>query len=225
MKRTIILVFGSIVLGSAFVLRGPGINTAALSAETATAAEQSPPEVVPPGKFAAADGSIRLPENYRTWTHLGTWHVAEGKNGEINSHQVYAEPEAVAEFRKTKKWPHGATIVKEVRSTKGGKLTTGPGTWDGPTQLWFVMVKDAKRTFPGNPIWGREWGWGLYLADDPKKNTCTDYKIDCLGCHIPAQKTDWVFEYGYPVLNESEGQLKKYMESIYTGHEEIEARP
>lgn len=180
------------------------------------------PAVLPPGRFADADGSIRLPADYRTWTHLGTWYVAEGKNGELDSHQVYAEPEAVAEFRKTGKWPHGATIVKEVRSTRSGKLTTGPGNWDGPIQLWFVMVKDTKKTFQGNPIWGRGWGWGLYMADDPKKNTCTDYKVDCLGCHVPAEKTDWIFKHGYPVLNETDGQLKKYMESIYSGHEEID---
>jgi len=221
-KRAIILVSCSIVLAWVVGLRVPDRSAAGQSAGTATAPAEPPPAVDPPGKFATADGSIRLPEDYRTWTHLGSWYVAEGMNGEINSHQVYAEPEAVAEFRKTQKWPHGATIVKEVRSTKSGKLTTGPGTWDGPTQVWFVMIKDTKRTFPGNPIWGRGWGWGLYLADDPKTNTCTDYKIDCLGCHIPAQKTDWFFQHGYPVLNETEGQLQKYGESIYTGNEEID---
>lgn len=224
MKRAIVLVSASIVLGSVFALIAPGSDAAGQTVGPATAPAESLQAIVPPGKFAAADGSLRLPEDYRTWTHLGTWYVADGKNGEINSHQVYAEPEAVAEFRKTQKWPHGATIVKEVRSTKSGKLTTGPGTWDGPMQLWFVMVKDTKRTFPGNPIWGRGWGWGLYMADDPKKNTCTDYKIDCIGCHIPAQKTDWVFQYGYPVLNETEGQLKKYIESIYTGDKGIDLR-
>lgn len=222
MKRAIVLVTCSILLASVFALRVTSRNAAGQSTPEAPAPAESRPVVVPPGKFSAADGSIRLPEDYRRWTHLGTWYVAEGKNGEINSHQIYAEPEAVAEFRKTQKWPHGATIVKEVRSTKSGKLTTGQGTWDGPMQLWFVMVKDTKRTFPGNPIWGRGWGWGLYMADDPKKNTCTDYKIDCLGCHIPAQKTDWVFQHGYPVLNETDGQLKKYMKSIYTGDEEID---
>ncbi|QDV91737.1 hypothetical protein RAS2_28420 [Phycisphaerae bacterium RAS2] len=221
MKSAILFLSGSFVLGSIFALQVPG-NAAGQSAGPAPVPAVSPPAVVPPGKFAAVDGSIRLPKDYRSWTHLGTWYVAEGKNGEINSHQVYAEPEAVAEFRETQRFPHGATIVKEVRSTKSGKLTTGPGTWDGPVQLWFVMVKDTKRTFPGNPIWGRGWGWGLYLADDPQKNTCTDYKIDCLGCHIPAEKTDWVFQYGYPALVETEGQHKQYMGSIYTNDEAID---
>ena len=103
------------------------------------------PGPVSPSKFVSPDGSIRLPEDYRSWTHLGTWQVADGKNGELSSHQVYAEPEAVAEFRETGKWSHGATIVKEVRSTRAGKLTTGQGSWDGPIQLWFVMVEDTKR--------------------------------------------------------------------------------
>jgi len=222
LKRALAFVFCSIVLGSIFAQRAPGSDAVGHSAGTATHAAEPPPVVIPPGKFAAADGSIRLPEEYRTWTHLGSWYVAEGKNGEINSHQIYAEPEAVTEFRRTQKWPHGTTIVKEVRSTKSGKLTTGPGTWDGALQLWFVMVKDTKRTFPGNPIWGRGWGWGLFLIDDPQRNTATDYKIDCLGCHIPAQTTDWVFQYGYPVLNETEGQLRKYRESIYKDDKSID---
>lgn len=222
MKLAIGLVLCSMILGTVLPMCFSGRRASGQPTVAAPAPARSPPAVTPPGKFAAADGSIRLPEEYQMWTHLGTWHVTEGKNGEINSHQVYAEPEAVAEFRKTQKWPHGATIVKEVRSTRSGKLTTGQGAWDGPMQLWFVMVKDEKRTFPGNPIWGRGWGWGLYLANDPKKNTCTDYKIDCLGCHIPAQKTDWVFRHGYPVLNETEGQFKKYMESIYEGDEELD---
>lgn len=218
-------VFTSGVLGVGALMAGlSALGEGGQPAVTAVAKAEPPtqPASVPPGKFVSPDGSIRLPGDYRAWTHLGTWYVAEGKNGELDSHQVYAEPEAVAEFRRTGKWPHGATIVKEVRSTRSGKLTTGPGNWDGPIQQWFVMVKDTKKTFQGNPIWGRGWGWGLYMADDPNKNSCTDYKVDCLGCHVPAEKTDWIYKHGYPVLNETDGQLKKYMESIYSGHEEID---
>ena len=63
------------------------------------------------------------------------------------------------------------------------------------------MVKDNNKTFPGNPNWGRCWGWTLYTIDDPKTNTSTDYKIDCLGCHVPAEKTDWIYTQGYPILS------------------------
>lgn len=157
-----------------------------------------------PGKYVAKDGGIHLPRQYRlNWTHLGTWCV-EGKDGSKSMHDVFAEPGAVDAFRKTGKWPEGATIVKEIRASEGGKMTTGNVRWDGPVLKWFVMVRDTNHMFPGNPNWGRGWGWGLYNVDDPNKNISTDYKIDCIGCHIPAEHTDWVYTQGYPTLHESE---------------------
>jgi hypothetical protein len=46
---------------------------------------------------------------------------------------------------------------------------------------------------------------GTYAVLDPKGNQMhftnfADYKKDCLGCHIPARTTDWVYVQGYPVL-------------------------
>jgi hypothetical protein len=32
------------------------------------------------------------------------------------------------------------------------------------------------------------------------KTTSTDYKKDCIGCHEPAQATDWIYTPGYPPL-------------------------
>jgi Cytochrome P460 len=172
------------------------------------------------GKYVDKDGTIHLPEDYRLkWIHLGSWYV-EGKNGEAGDlHDVYAEPEAVAAFRGTGKWPAGATIVKEIRASQNGKLTTGNVHWDGQIKQWFVMVKDndTHRTFPENPNWGLGWGWALYTIDNPKKNISTNYKIDCMGCHIPAQQTDWVFTRGYPSLIEKEGPFKKYPKETYEG--------
>jgi hypothetical protein len=47
------------------------------------------------------------------------------------------------------------------------------------------MIKDEKGRYPGNPLWGDGWGWALYKSDAPDKQIATDYKKDCLGCHIP----------------------------------------
>ena len=171
------------------------------------------------GKYVGKDGSIRLPEDYRLkWIHLGSWYV-EGKNGEEGQvHDVYTEPETVAAFRNTGKWPAGATLVKEIRASEKGKMTTGDVHWDGQIIQWFVMVKGTSdRTFPENQNWGLGWGWGLYKIDDPKKNISTDYKTDCMGCHIPAKQTDWVYSHGYPILHEKEGPFKKYPQESYEG--------
>jgi hypothetical protein len=195
--------------------------TAALCVGTQNGAGQqlgsSPPATL--GKYVDKDGAIRLPEDYRLkWTHLGSWYV-EGKKNEPGSlHDVYAEPEAVTAFQNTSKWPQGATIVKEIRASRKGKMSTGTAHWDGQIMQWFVMVKDANHTFPGNPNWGRGWGWALYSIDNPKKNISTDYKIDCLGCHVPAQHTDWIYTHGYPILNDKQGPFKKYTGENYNGN-------
>jgi hypothetical protein len=28
----------------------------------------------------------------------------------------------------------------------------------------------------------------------------SDFRTDCLGCHLPAKKSDWIYVDGYPVL-------------------------
>src|SRR6266481_1765609 len=181
-----------------------------------------PSGATPPGKYVDTDGASRLPEGYRLkWTHLGSWYVEDKKDGSGSLHDVYPEPEAVVAFRNTGKWPHGATIVKEVRESRKGKMTTGNAHWDGQIIQWFVMVKNTEHTFPGSPNWGRGWGWGLYSINDPKKNISTDFKIDCIGCHTPAEHTDWIYTHGYPILNEKEGPFKKYPKENYKGNEPV----
>ena len=157
------------------------------------------------GRFSAFvddRGQIQLPHDYKTkWTHLGDWSVAkkEGQNPH-ELHEVYTQPGVVETFQKTGGFPDGAVLVKEVRNTKTEKLTTGHVTWADDMKIWFVMVKDKTNRFPDNPIWGDGWGWALFEAKNPSKNTTTNYRISCIGCHIPAEETDWVFVQGYPEL-------------------------
>jgi hypothetical protein len=181
-----------------------------------TPAAPSQPGTALPGKYVDKDGSIHLPEDYRLkWVHLGSWYDEDAKGGPGGMHDVYAEPDAVAAFRETGKWPHGATIVKEIRGSRKSKLSTGNAHWDGEIVQWFVMVKDTNRTFPDNPSWGRGWGWGLFSINDPKTNISSDYKVDCLGCHVPAKKADWIYTHGYPILWEKLGPFKKYPKELY----------
>jgi hypothetical protein len=79
-------------------------------------------------------------------------------------------------------------------------MTTGDAHWATATKVWFVMIKDEKNRFHNNPLWGDGWGWALFKSDAPDKQVATNYKKDCLGCHVPAQSTDWVYVQGYPVL-------------------------
>jgi hypothetical protein len=154
-------------------------------------------------------GNIRKPDGYRDhYQILGTFTVFNAipmvsgspseKGGE--SHYTYASPGTAEYYRKTGKFPDGAVLVKEVFGNDHGKLTTGDAHWASGTKQWFVMIKDEKGRYPGNPLWGDGWGWALFKPDAPDKQVSTDYKRDCLGCHIPAQATDWIYIQGYPVL-------------------------
>ena len=146
-------------------------------------------------------GNISFPSGFRTnMVHLGSWFVPEG--GASGFHDVYTEKESVVAYRKTGRFPDGATIVKELRASEAGTYTTGSNVsyaTDGLKQ-WFVMIKDEKGRFQNNPVWGDGWGWALYKPDDRGTNVASSYKSDCLGCHVPAKTDDWVCIEAYPTL-------------------------
>ena len=152
--------------------------------------------------YVDAAGNIKLPENFRTsMVHLGSWFVPDG--GASGFHDVYTEKATVEAFRSTGKFPDGATLVKELRSSNSGVYTTGQNISYATAGLkqWFVMIKDEKGRFAGNPVWGDGWGWALYKPDAPSKNVAASYKTDCLGCHVPAKAKDWVYTEAYPTLS------------------------
>lgn len=154
-------------------------------------------------KFVDKNGGILLPrDDYRRdWAHLGSWVVEESKAPGYGFHDVYAQPEAVTAYRKTGKFPDGTVLIKEIRAVQAGTMTSGKALWAGSPNIWFVMIKDDKRRFAGNPHWAEGWGWALYEVKDPKVNVSKGFKETCMGCHVPAKKTDWVFIEGYPTLN------------------------
>ena len=158
-------------------------------------------------EFAIAtdrEGNIKLPKvDYRKdWVFLGSWSVSEdeGKPGAQGIHAVYTQLETVEAYRRTGKFPDGAVLIKELYSTKTEDMTTGTISRAEATSGWFVMIKDTQGRFPQNKLWGDGWGWAYFDAKDPLKTKTTDYKADCLGCHIPAKSQDWIYTQGYPVL-------------------------
>jgi hypothetical protein len=145
-------------------------------------------------------GNIRKPAQYRDlYQMLGTYTVLDPKGDQM--HVTYASPGTAEYYRKTGQFPDGAVLVKEVFGTEHAQLTTGDSHWASGTKVWFVKIKDEKHRFPQNSLWGDGWGWALFKADFPDKQVATDYKKDCLGCHIPAKSTDWTYVQGFPVLS------------------------
>ena len=153
-------------------------------------------------------GNIRKPTDFRDlYQILGTYVVLEprvtmsgekGKGDEL--HMTYASPGTAEYYRKNGKFADGTVLVKEVLGTDHAQMTTGDAHWASGTQVWFVMIKDDKNRYPNNPLWGDGWGWALFKSDAPDKQVSVDYKKDCVGCHIPAKATDWIYIQGYPVL-------------------------
>ncbi len=152
--------------------------------------------------YVSKDGGISLPLDYREkFLHMGTWAVAPTSGKPVEEmHLVYSRPEDIQAYRRDRKFPDGAVLVKEITSVDADKLTTGQSSWSAANKVWFVMVKDSKGRFPNNTLWGKGWGWALFQAKDPKKNVATDYKTDCLTCHVPAKADDWLYVRGYPLL-------------------------
>jgi Cytochrome P460 len=149
------------------------------------------------------DGILHKPADYRDrFQALGVFSVAD-LNGHVDLHYTYAPPGTAEYYRKNGKFADGTVLVKEVFATDHGQMTTGDVHWAKGTKVWFVMIKDEKGRYPGNPLWGDGWGWALYTSDAPDKQVATDYKKDCLGCHVPAKMTDWIYVQGYPVLKSS----------------------
>lgn len=159
--------------------------------------------------YVDADGNISRPENFRQdWVHLGSWFVKNDEHAQgPGVHDVYANPEAVKGFRDNGQWPDGTVLVKEISGIEEERLTTGTAQWAGEVGVWFVMVRDRENRFPDNQAWGEGWGWALFKADAPSKNTTTTWKGEgfnnCFGCHVPAQDTEWVFIEGYPTVRAS----------------------
>jgi hypothetical protein len=154
------------------------------------------------GAVVDAHGNLRVPADYRTsYQFLGSWAVADGVGKSPSQlHVVYASPGTIAAYLKDKRFPDGSVLVKEVFQTETGKMMTGTVSRAHTLKGWFVMVKDGKNTHPGNALWGDGWAWSWFDADNPSKTTSTNYKADCLPCHVPAQATDWIYVQGYPPL-------------------------
>jgi cytochrome P460 len=152
-----------------------------------------------PMDLVDTNGNIRRPPDYRDrYQLLGVYTVLDAKGNEM--HYTYASPGAADFYRKNGRFADGTVLVKEVLATSRARLTTGDAHWADSTKVWFVMMKDDKGRFPNNPLWGNGWGWALVKSDSPGTQVATDFKKDCLGCHIPAQNTDWIYVQGYPVL-------------------------
>ena len=155
--------------------------------------------------FVDDQGNISRPVDFKTnpdWVHLGAWVVVNANDEGNGMHNVYTTRSAAASYKDNGIFPDGAPLVKEVRGAAGDDLTTGRAHWATDKGVWFVSIKDSTNRFAEtNPLWGDGWGWALFQADAPATQVATDYKNDCISCHVPAKASDWMYVHAYaPVL-------------------------
>jgi len=161
-------------------------------------------------RLVDSDGNITLPDDFRdNWTFLGTWSIAAedveqssaaSNHGAAGLHNVYVQNGVADYFRTNGSFPDGAMLIKELLQASTAPMTTGTVSRGTKVEGWFVMVKDTKGRFSGNPLWGDGWGWSLFNASDPTLPVTENYKTECIGCHIPARNDDWIYIAGYPTL-------------------------
>jgi hypothetical protein len=177
---------------------GSLVIIAAHAQMTTTASSNAPAA----GAVVDAAGNLRVPDGYRTaYQSLGSWAVAaEQGAGAKELHVVYASPGAIAAYRKDGHFPDGAVLVKEVFQAATGKMTTGTVSRADSLKGWFVMFRDESGRHVGHPLWGDGWGWSWFDADNPTRTTSVNYRTNCLGCHVPARASEWVYVDGYPPL-------------------------
>ena len=175
-------------------------NASNLSAPDGSAPDKTAAHIGWPSNTVSEQGDIALPEGFETWPTLGSWSTADADGVANGMHQVYASPGTIEGFQENGSCAEGSILVKEERGAATANLSTGAASYATEKQVWFVMVKDAQGRFSENALWGDGWGWALFEAADPGKQVATNYKIDCLGCHIPAEDTDWIYTAAYPVL-------------------------
>jgi hypothetical protein len=151
---------------------------------------------------ADPQGHLHVPADYRsTYQFIGAWAVAADQGqGSKELHLVYASPGTVESYRRDGHFADGSVLVKEVFENATEPMTTGVVSHAQTLKGWFVMVRDGKNSHPGNSLWGNGWGWSWFDAANPTKTTSKDFRTDCLGCHIPAKSTDWIYIQGYPAL-------------------------
>jgi hypothetical protein len=149
-----------------------------------------------------AQGNLHVPTNYRAaYEFLGAWAIAAEKGvGSSQLHNVYATPGTIAAYHTSGHFPDGTVLIKEVYEASTAPMTTGTVSHARALKGWFVMVKDSKDGHPGNLLWGDGWGWSWFDAGNPMMTTSTNYKTNCLSCHVPAKATDWIYAPGYPAL-------------------------
>jgi hypothetical protein len=177
--------------------------------QQSSAEAQSPsiPEAEKP-KYTT-DGQLIAfsPDVYREWIWVGEPLTPNDlNNGEANFpefHDVYINPSAWREWKKSGTFPEGTVMVKELTSVGSKNASSGNGYFQGEFTGLETSIKDSKR-FPAE---AKGWGYFTFGHKYPlKKQTPLNQFTSCAACHVANATTDMVFTQYYPVLRAAKGK-------------------
>jgi len=135
--------------------------------------------------------TVKYPTGYqKTFTN----YVTMNRDGKELLAKMYANEAAMKSYKAGESAANGAIVIMEVYKPKkdaNGKAIKGE---DG----LFVADKLAAVAVMERQDWGKKiaakdqlanWGFAFYKGDGSVK----DNKLDCVGCHTPLEKTDYLF--------------------------------
>lgn len=167
--------------------------------------------VLPCGSLLAADpkpefnakNELIRPEGYREWIFAGA-SLAMGYNEGAappenpKFHNIYIQPFAYRQYKKTGQFPDGTILMMEVLSAGSHASINRQGHFEDKVTGVEAAVKDSKHIPEG-------WGYFSFDGGDGKiAPTAKAFpKERCWSCHNEHGANDNVFTQFYPVLREA----------------------
>lgn len=144
-----------------------------------------------------SDGRARFPSDYRDWPFLSAgldMNYADASAG-MDHHMfdnVFVDPDSLAVFRKTGRWPDGTVLVKEDRAGSSKGSINKSGQFQSEDLMGLELhVKDSRR-FDGG------WGFFIFSTFEPAQKLPTT--AQCYSCHQAHGAVDSTFVQFYPTL-------------------------
>lgn len=197
---------GIMAVGVGALLMGGGGATA-----TGAPAEQGVATGVPDSEKPkyTSEGKLIAPaaDTYREWVFIGTPvtpnDLNDGDAAFPEFHNVYVNPSAWREWKKTGQFPEGTMMVKELTSVGAKKATSGNGYFQGEFTGLELSIKDTKR-FPAE---AKGWGYFSFGHKYPlAKEAAVNQFSSCAQCHVQNAASDMVFSQYYPALRAAKGK-------------------
>jgi len=155
------------------MIRGLSIVVAVLlllSAAPEPAAPQASAIAASDAPAYTADGSMKLPENYREWVYLTSgldmnYNTAAPVTGHSIFDNVFVNPSSYRAFLATGTWPDKTTFILEIRGAEAHASIDRRGQSQGATvNAVEIHVKDEAK-IPG------KWGFYEFGSDHVAKLT------------------------------------------------------